>query len=115
MHPEEVVYLEHDGKVLLVDAQGKGPHQPVQGRTDTSRTLRFPTVTEVEQLGIDFVTKDRLVLRFDAASHVVIKAYPKIQWPQQWAWKDACIADNAVHPVASGKRSIVPSTGWYQK
>lgn len=100
MHPEEVVYLEHDGKVLLVDAQGKGPHQPIQGRTDTSRTLRFPTVTEVEQLGIDFVTKDRLVLRFDAASHVVIKAYPKIQWPQQWAWKDACIADNAVHPVA---------------
>ena len=30
----------------------------------------------------------------------VIKGYPKIQWPKDWAWKDNLISDNCVHPVA---------------
>ncbi len=41
MHPPEVVYLEHDGKVLLVNAEGQGPQQPVQGRIENAEQLRF--------------------------------------------------------------------------
>ena len=30
----------------------------------------------------------------------VTKAHPLIDWPKHWAWKDDCISDDAVHPVA---------------
>ena len=33
-HPETIVHLEHDGKVLLVDQSGNGPIIPVKGRTE---------------------------------------------------------------------------------
>ena len=29
-----------------------------------------------------------------------VKAYPSIAWPDEWAWKDGCVSDNNVHPVA---------------
>ena len=52
MHPQTVVYLEHDGKVLLVDSSGNGPVQPVKGRVEAASSLRFPTRDEVHALGI---------------------------------------------------------------
>ena len=100
MHPSVVVYLEHDGKVLLVNEEGKGPAHPVKGRTASSVQLRFPTLREVEIMGIQYEEKAKLRLRYDDASYTVVKAYPKIEWPKNWAWKDACVSDNMVHPVA---------------
>jgi ADP-ribose pyrophosphatase YjhB (NUDIX family) len=100
MHPSEVVYLEHDGKVLLVDEQGNGPRLPQPGRVSSSESLRFPTAQEVANLGIQFTIKDNLTLRFEADTYNVAKAYPDIAWPKEWAWKDDCVSDNSVHPVA---------------
>lgn len=100
MHPVSVVYLEHDGKVLLVNSQGEGPITPVQGQLDYKEMIRFPTSSEVEKLGIEFETKSSLVVKFGDQLYRVEKGYPKISWPKNWAWKDACIADNGVHPVA---------------
>ena len=65
MHPSEVVYLEHDGKVLLVDEDGLGPAQPVKGRTTPAVQLRFPTRQEVELMGIQYDEKAKLRLRYD--------------------------------------------------
>ncbi|MBL6733029.1 MAG: NUDIX hydrolase [Candidatus Poseidonia sp.] len=100
MHPSVSVYLEHDGKVLLVDEQGIGPQLPQPGRMGNSNTLRFPTVDEVEVMDLEFVEKDTLRITFGSTQFTVLKGYPKMEWPKHWAWKDACIADNHVHPVA---------------
>ena len=54
MHPLTVVYLEHDGKHLLVNEQGHGPQDCIMGREDSTTTLRFPTIEEVEGLGINW-------------------------------------------------------------
>ena len=51
-HPSTVVYLEHDGKVLLVDEDGNGPLLPIKGRQQGGVTLRFPTIEEVAKRGI---------------------------------------------------------------
>jgi len=100
MHPAEVVHLEHDGKVLLVDENGMGPQIPIQGRQDESAQLRLPTSEEIEQMGIEwnFIRETRIV--FGTLVYRVIKGYPNIDWPKNWAWKDEMIADNSVHPVA---------------
>jgi ADP-ribose pyrophosphatase YjhB (NUDIX family) len=98
MHPAIVVYLEHDGKVLLVNEQGLGPQIPVQGRTENAETLRFPTRDELKEMDIDFKEKDDLRLRFANQTIRVVKGYPLVDWPKDWAWKDACISDNSVHP-----------------
>ena len=100
MHPVEVVYLEHDGKVLLVDEQGRGPQRPVQGRTDSQDGLRFPTRKELQKLAIEFEEKGTVVLRYGESQYRVAKGYPRLDWPKDWAWKDRCASDNAVHPVA---------------
>ncbi len=100
MHPSEVVYLEHDGKVLLVNERGDGPAQPVKGRTETAPQLRFPTRQEVETMEIEYDERARLRLTYADAEYAVVKAYPCIDWPREWAWKDACVSDNMVHPVA---------------
>jgi ADP-ribose pyrophosphatase YjhB (NUDIX family) len=100
MHPKQVIHLEHDGKVLLVDDEGNGPMMPVQGRNGGGPNLRFPTLSEVESLGLPVQQKGTTVLRFGEDSFEVLKGYPKIDWPKNWAWKDNCIADNCVHPVA---------------
>lgn len=102
MHPEVVVHLEHDGKVLLVDEAGQGPRTPSQA-VGTTHSLRFPTPEEVERMGI----------RWDAPSghavtHVehqeetyhVLHGRPELEWPSTWAWKDALPSQPCVHPVA---------------
>ena len=99
-HPDVVVYLEHDGKVLLVDQQGNGPQKPIKGRVANSEILRFPTVEEVASKCIEYVSKLTIIIVFRNHVIKVIKAYPKISWPKEWAWKDSVISDNSVHPVA---------------
>ena len=99
-HPQTVVYLEHDGKVLLVDTSGNGPKLPVKGRTDNSQVLRLPTIAEVEAREIEYEVKMEMRIVFGNQVVKVIKAYPKMDWPKDWAWKDDLISDNSVHPIA---------------
>ena len=94
-HPKAVLYLEHDGKVLLVDNDGNGPQLPVMNSTGSTK-YRFPTQAEVESMGIEWELKNR----FNILDHEVIKAHPEIEWPEEWAWKDECISDDSVHPIA---------------
>ena len=94
-HPTSVLYLEHDGKVLLVDSEGNGPQKPVQNRSGSTK-YRFPTREEVEMMGFEWDEKNR----FDILGFEVIKAHPIIEWPKEWAWKDDCISDDCVHPIA---------------
>ena len=99
-HPDTVVYLEHDGKVLLVNQHGIGPQLPVKGRQEIDNIIRFPTIDEVTNHGIDYEPKMEIRITFDTQVIKVIKAYPKIGWPKDWALKDNLISDNCVHPVA---------------
>ncbi|MBT04177.1 MAG: hypothetical protein CMA92_00165 [Euryarchaeota archaeon] len=98
-HPETVVHLEHDGKILLVDESGFGPQIPVKGRTDNSGMLRFPTIDEIENLDIEWEQKRETHIEFNDIQYIVIKGYPKLSWPKNWSWKDDVISDNCVHPV----------------
>ena len=94
-HPLAVLYLEHDGKVLLVDSEGNGPQKPVMNSTGVTK-FRFPTEDEVASMGIEWAAKNM----FNILGYQVTKAHPEIEWPQEWAWKDECISDDAVHPIA---------------
>ncbi len=94
-HPLRVLYLEHDGKVLLVDSDGNGPMKPIMNSTGSTK-FRFPTEDEVQRLGIGWEVKNT----FNILGFEVIKAHPNIEWPKNWAWKDECISDDAVHPIA---------------
>ncbi len=94
-HPIEVLYLEHDGKVLLVDSNGSGPKKPELNCTRET-SLRFPTTEEVRSLGISWTEKNS----FNILDCKVVKSHPEIEWPEEWAWKDDCISDNGVHPIA---------------
>lgn len=99
-HPHTVVHLEHDGKVLLVDESGVGPIIPEKGRINNDKILRFPTVEEILSNGIEWTEYLRLKISFKNIVYTIIKGYPKIAWPENWAWKDDLISDNSVHPVA---------------
>ena len=99
MHPSEVIYLEHDGKVLLVDETGNGPIIPQKGRMSHGELIRFPTHDEIVSMGLSYERKGLTTIRFGEKEARVIKGYPKVAWPEQWAWKDDCISDNHVHPV----------------
>lgn len=99
-HPPVVVHLEHDGKVLLVDDQGRGPQAAHRGRLADAPSLRFPSPAEVEALGIEHGSPRRINLDDVTNGVTVLKAYPHIAWPESWPWKDDLISDNAVHPVA---------------
>ncbi len=99
-HPDVVIYLEHDGKVLLVDSSGNGPQKPINGRLSQSENeMRFPTQSEVLNLGLTFEEKMTTNINFGKQQIKIIKGYPKIDWPQEWAWKDEVFLDNNVHPV----------------
>ena len=52
---ERYAHLEHDGRLLLVDLNGKGPCLPVQGRRGFSakEMLRLPTPEEAREMGIE--------------------------------------------------------------
>jgi len=94
-HPPAVLYLEHDGKVLLVDSEGNGPQIPVMNSTGSTKS-RFPTAEEVAAIGITWEEKNI----FDILGIQVTKGHPLVEWPEHWAWKDECISDDAVHPIA---------------
>ena len=100
MHPRTVVYLEHDGKLLLVDADGNGPKDCIMGRTTTEGLLRFPTPEEVERFDIPWTSGRETDLRFGKETYTVLHGEPQIDWPEHWTWKDKVVSDNAVHPVA---------------
>ena len=94
-HPRRVLYLEHDGKVLLVDSEGNGPKKPTMNNIGSTK-FRFPTEAEVQGFGIEWEAKNT----FEILGFEVIKAHPIIEWPENWAWKDECISDDEVHPIA---------------
>ena len=75
--PPRVLYLEHDGKVLLVDSKGNGPMKPKMNNTGSTK-FRFPTEAEVQGLGIEWEVKNT----FDILGFEVIKAHPNIEWPE---------------------------------
>tara|TARA_B100000405_G_scaffold272384_1_gene212336 strand:+ start:1096 stop:1806 length:711 start_codon:yes stop_codon:yes gene_type:complete len=93
------IYLEHDGKVLLVDFDGNGPQDAVMGR-EGEVTLRLPTVDEVETMGIQWSERRINRIQFDSETHEVIYALPEIEWPEHWTWKDKLVSDGCVHPLA---------------
>lgn len=93
------IYLEHDGKVLLVDLDGNGPQDAVMGR-EGKVTLRLPTVDEVENMGIQWTERRINRIQFDGVTHEVIYALPEIEWPEHWTWKDKLVSDGCVHPLA---------------
>ena len=93
------LYLEHDGKVLLVNLSGKGPQQAVMGRIGEV-SLRLPTEDEVNSMGISWVERRTNRFTLDGTTHEVICALPEIDWPENWTWKDKLVSDNCVDPVA---------------
>ena len=93
------IYLEHDGKVLLVDLDGNGPQDAVMGR-EGEVTLRLPTVGEVETMGIQWSERRINRIQFDSETREVIYALPEIEWPEHWTWKDKLVSDGCVHPLA---------------
>ena len=101
---EIYLHLEHDGKLLLVDSNGKGPQIPVKGRLlskeDTGWTFRLPTEYEVKKMNIEWELKGKYNLDIGDSSTIIIMGQPKIQWPENWAWKDDVISDSCVHPAA---------------
>ena len=99
---KQYVHLENDGKILLVDIKGNGPKIPQMGRIkfDSSETLRLPTTDEVESMGITWNERRVNRIRLGGLDSVVVYGMPEIPWPENWAWKDSVISDNAVDPVA---------------
>ena len=98
----EHLYLEHDGKLLLVNAEGEGPMIPKPGRVvnETGWLMRLPSPVEVASMGIEWTEKRRNELHWGDNAATVIHGFPHIEWPEEWAWKDSLIGDSAVHPVA---------------
>jgi ADP-ribose pyrophosphatase YjhB (NUDIX family) len=97
----EYIYLEHDGKILLVDGKGNGPQLPKQGRILVSEDylLRLPTYDEVLKLKIPYKKIRNNVIIIGMKSYKITIGEPKISWPEHWAWKDNAISDNVVHPI----------------
>ena len=99
---KEYLYLEHDGKLLLVDNEGNGPRKPQMGRVNwigDSPLIRLPTTSEVNEMGITWDKKRINQIHLENIDARVIIGTPKINWPENWAWKDSVISDNAVDPV----------------
>ena len=93
------LYLEHDGKVLLVDENGNGPQEAVMGR-EGPVIYRLPSEAEVEALGIDWKVRRTNRFRLAGTEHEVVCGLPEIEWPEHWTWKDKLPSDGAVCPVA---------------
>ena len=93
------LYLEHDGKVLLVDLDGDGPQKAVMGRVGEI-SLRLPTEAEVRSMGIEWTERRINRIKFGQQFHEVIYAFPEIVWPENWTWKDKLISDGCVDPLA---------------
>ena len=93
------LYLEHDGKVLLVDLEGNGPQKAVMGRVGEV-VLRLPTESEVKAMEIDWTERRVNRIRFGSEYHEVVYGFPEIEWPVNWTWKDKLISDGCVNPLA---------------
>ena len=93
------LYLEHDGKVLLVDLEGNGPQKAVMGRVGDV-LLRLPTESEVKAMEIDWTERRVNRIRFGSEYHEVVYGFPEIDWPENWTWKDKIISDGCVNPLA---------------
>ena len=93
------LYLEHDGKVLLVDLEGNGPQKAVMGRVGDV-VLRLPTEPEVKTMEIDWTERRVNRIRFGSEYHEVVYGFPEIDWPENWTWKDKIISDGCVNPLA---------------
>ena len=93
------LYLEHDGKVLLVDLEGNGPQKAVMGRVGDV-ALRLPTESEVKAMEIDWTERRVTRIRFGSEYHEVVYGFPEIEWPENWTWKDKLISDGCVNPLA---------------
>jgi len=93
------LYLEHDGKVLLVDLEGDGPQKAVMGRVGEI-SLRLPTEAEVRSMGIEWTERRINRIKFGDVFHEVVYALPEIEWPENWTWKDKIISDGCVDPLA---------------
>ena len=93
------LYLEHDGKVLLVDLEGNGPQKAVMGRVGDV-VLRLPTESEVKAMEIDWTERRVNRIRFGSEYHEVVYGFPEIEWPENWTWKDKLISDGCVNPLA---------------
>lgn len=93
------LYLEHDGKVLLVDLEGNGPQKAVMGRVGDV-VLRLPTESEVRAMEIDWTERRVNRIKFGTDYHEVVYGFPEIDWPKSWAWKDKLISDGCVNPLA---------------
>ncbi len=104
MNGTRYLYLEHDGKIFLVDDDGSGPQIPLPGRTkcdcDKGWSIRLPTEAEAKAAGLEWVVKRTNLISFEGVNMEVVIAFPEIDWPSHWAWKDAVISDSAVHPLA---------------
>ena len=100
MHPCTVVYLEHDGKLLLVDENGQGPQDCIMGRQSMEHSIRFPTIEEVQKMDIPWQEERQTDVRFGNGKYTIIHGNPLIDWPEHWTWKDKVVSDNAVHPLA---------------
>ncbi len=98
------LHLEHDGKLLLVDDDGKGPMRPTKGKliskNKTGWDIRLPTQIETQNLGIKWIEKRRNIVILEMGEFEVVYATPLIEWPEKWAWKDNIISDSTVHPLA---------------
>ena len=77
MHPRTVVYLEHDGKLLLVDGNGDGPKDCIMGRNINEVVLRFPTPEEVEHHGIAWTAGRETDIRFGNETYTVLHVNQK--------------------------------------
>ena len=78
----DYIYLEHDGKLLLVNSDGEGPVTPIQGRINwegSPNSIRLPTPQEVTDMGIlwDEKRSNNIVLG-DIEKKIII-ATPKIK------------------------------------
>ena len=99
----DYIYLEHDGKLLLVNSDGEGPITPTQGRINCEGKkiqIRLPTPQEVIDMGISWEEKRKNNIVLGDIEKKIIIATPNIKWPKNWAWKDSVISDNAVDPFA---------------
>ena len=97
------VYLESDGKLLLVYGDGTGPAIPQSGRANLNgetEVIRLPTESELSDFGIIWEEVRTNKFRLGQEYHTVVHGKPLIDWPGEWAWKDSVISDNAVDPVA---------------
>ena len=97
------VYLESDGKLLLVYGDGTGPAIPQTGRANLNgetEVIRLPTESELSDFGISWEEVRTNKFRLGQEYHTVVHGKPLIDWPGEWAWKDSVISDNAVDPVA---------------